>query len=67
MTEPWSYWKQVLSRRSLEAFEDEMADGTPWSADEVFDYIVRYEGGLASGHDVRRLVQEVYSVELGGK
>ena len=34
------------------------------SAGEVLDAIVDYEGGIASGYQIRSLVEEVYGIEL---
>lgn len=34
------------------------------SNEEVFDIIVQFEGGLASGYEIRSWVKEVYGVDL---
>lgn len=60
-------WEEILFPREYEALngviyispEDEM------TSNEVFDAIVDYEGGLASGYEIRSIISRVYGVELG--
>lgn len=61
-------WKQLLTPREVEALEDywPYGDAAVLPAAEVLDAIVQYEGGLASGYQVRRTVERVYGVKLEG-
>ena len=55
-------WKKQLSPKYREALE-EMTwpnDDAVYTATEVLDMIVEYEGGVATGFDIRRLLHEVY-------
>lgn len=65
MTRLWADWQKRLNPRSLEALKD-YAYGPldPISANEIANQIIRYQGGLHSGIEMRALVYEVYGVAL---
>lgn len=66
MVRTWEEWRyNVLSAKSLEAFENvHWDDKENISADEILDRVVRYQGGVASGSEIRILVEEIYEVSL---
>jgi hypothetical protein len=39
-------------------------NGLPITPNEVLDAIVEYEGGIASGYQIRSIISRVYGVEL---
>lgn len=62
-------WKSHLNTRSLEALvevaeQENWPDELPFSANEILDLVVTYEGGVATGTEIRALVAEIYSVSL---
>lgn len=59
-------WKKVLLPKEAEAVEERRnaTDSDILYAKEVFDDIVEYEGGIATGYDIRGIVRRVYGVDL---
>ena len=47
-----------------EVFPGEEALGLLLDATEVFDYIVQYKGGMATGWEIRSLLSRVYDLDL---
>ena len=35
-----------------------------FSPNEILDLIVEYEGGIASGYEIRSLIEDIYGVQL---
>ena len=65
------HWYDVLPTCYYEALEEMLEDmyHTDWenckySANEVFDLLVRYEGGISSGYMIRELIKLLYDVDL---
>lgn len=61
-------WKATLLPTEVEAITERFPyadDSTELYTNEVFDAIVAYLGGLASGREARGLVSRVYGVDLG--
>lgn len=66
ITKALSEWKDDLLGIEVEALS-EYGYYDPYvsmSADEVFECIIDYKGGIASGFELRSLVSRVYGVEL---
>lgn len=60
-----SEWKNILSPSDSELFDDlGFSDCVSLSSDCVFDHVVSWRGGLASGYEVRFLISLIYDVEL---
>ena len=64
-------WNDILPTCYYEALEEMLEDmyHTDWekckySANEVLDLLVRYEGGISSGYMIRELVKILYGVDL---
>ena len=60
-------WEEELSPSEFEALQEKMTsinDGLPITPNEVLDAIVEYEGGIASGYQIRSIISRVYGVEL---
>lgn len=59
-------WKKVLLPKEAEAVEEMLdhANSEILYAHEVFDAIVAYEGGMATGYEIRGIVRRVYGVDL---
>lgn len=67
MTKTWNEWQNILSSKTLEAFEDvTMYPKMHYTAEDIMDRVVRYRGGVATGTEIRRLVAEIYGVALHG-
>lgn len=60
-------WEEILNPSEYEALDGIMgvSDEDELTSNEVFDAIVDYEGGLASGYQIRSVISRVYGVELG--
>lgn len=66
MVKTFVQWKEDLLPREIEALEDNYVQpGDKLSANDVFEYIVSWEGGLASAYHIKSLISRVYGVELG--
>lgn len=61
-------WEDKLYRSEYEAlrevFPGEAALGELLSATVVFDLIVQYKGGMATGWEIRSLLSRVYDLDL---
>lgn len=59
-------WKEKLQPAECEALDDMNYNNQEkrLSATEVFDQIVEWEGGLASGYHCRSIISRVYGIEL---
>lgn len=65
MIKTWKEWRESLSAKSLEAFEDVCwSPEERLSANEILDHVVRYQGGVATGAEIRVLVAEIYGISL---
>ena len=67
---PLSHWEEVLSKYEYENLVEMVKDeySTSWqdfkySAIEVFEYLVLYEGGVYA-HDALNLIKTLFDVEL---
>ena len=57
-------WKKFLPEHWGCAFADYRHPTDILSANEVMDEIVEYLGGVASGYEIRTLVEDIYGVNL---
>ena len=58
-------WEEQLTPYEMQCLRDMgMNEETPYSAHEVMDNIIRYNGGMASGWEVRALIRSVFDIEL---
>lgn len=59
-------WEEDLNPSEVEALHDNVSKdpNDKISANEVLDAIVDWEGGIASGYQIRSIVSRVYGVEL---
>lgn len=62
-------WKGVLLLQEVEALEDfgytmERCGDREISRDEVFETIVKWNGGLATAGQIKRIIERVYGVKL---
>lgn len=61
------FWEENLLPDEIEALHD-YKHTSPWepiSANEVFETIVNWEGGLASAYQIKSIISRIYDVELG--
>lgn len=60
-------WEEILLPSEYEALNGVIyiPPESEMTSDEVFDAIVDYKGGLASGYEIRSIISRVYGVELG--
>ncbi len=61
-------WEEILlpsEYEALEAHTREINEDYPLTPSEVFDMIVQYKGGIASGYQIRSIISRVYGIELG--
>lgn len=59
-------WEAELAPIEIEALHD-YGHVQPWerlSPDEVLDMIIEWNGGIATGYQVRSIISRVYGVEL---
>lgn len=60
-----SQWKEILPPCDCEALDEYFHDDQmELDSPSVLDAIVSYEGGIASGYEVRQLVDRVYGINL---
>ena len=59
---PATYYDELVEMTKRE-WGEEYAD-YEYDAREVLDYLVKYEGGLSSGYQVRHMIECVYGIEL---
>lgn len=60
-----SQWKAILPASDCEALDEYFRDGQmELDSPSVLDAIVSYEGGIASGFEIRQLVNRVYGINL---
>lgn len=60
-------WEEVLNPSEYEALKEmfsNIKDNVHLTPNEVFDAIVEYEGGIASGYTIRSIISRVYGIEL---
>lgn len=59
-------WEEDLLPGESEALRENGYDPLcgPITANDVFDCIVEYKGGLSSGYEIRSLLSRVYGMEL---
>jgi len=58
-------WKKYLTPDHVTAVAENTRNyNGPLTRRDVFDMIVRYEGGIASGTEIRALLEEVYGLSL---
>ena len=62
-----SQWEEILMPSEIEALHDNhiTAPGEKLTANEVLDIIIEWEGGIATGYQLRSIVSRVYGIELG--
>ncbi len=66
MVKTFNQWKEDLLPREIKALEDNYVQPEEkLSSDDVFEYIVSWEGGLASAYQIKRIISRVYGVKLG--
>ncbi len=62
-----SQWKEILLPSDCEALDEYFHDDQmELDSPSVLDVFVSYEGGIASGYEVRLLVDRVYGIDFGG-
>lgn len=60
-------WKEILLPSEYEALKEHIIyipENCNLSANEVFDMIVDYQGGIASGYQIKSIISRVYGIEL---
>lgn len=59
-------WEEILMPIEIEALHDTYHTNPEeiLTPNEVLDIIVKWNGGLADGYDVRNIVKQVYGIEL---
>ena len=59
-------WEEVLMPIEIEALHDtyHINPEEALTPNEVLDFIVEWNGGIASGYHVRSIISRVYGVEL---
>lgn len=68
----WEDWKEyltpVVANEAFEGLEIEPLDihyeDQEYTANEVFDAIVKYRGGMATGHEIRIVLSQVYGFDF---
>lgn len=61
-------WEEILLPSEYKALEEHIIyipDNCHLTSSEVFDMIVDYQGGIASGFQIRGIINRVYGVDLG--
>lgn len=60
-------WEEILLPNEYEALNGGIYIAPEWvmTSEEVFDAIIDYKGGMASGYEIRSIISRVYGVELG--
>ena len=67
MVKTFEQWEEILMPTEMEALEDNyFKPGQSLSPDEVFTYIVEWNGGIGSAYQIKSIISRVYGVELGG-
>lgn len=60
-------WKEFLMPAEIEALEDYgHKNRDTICANEVFETIVEWNGGIATAYHIKSIISRVYGVELGG-
>lgn len=59
-------WEEILFPAEIEALHDYNHNDPcePLTPNEVLDIIVEWNGGIASGYQIRSIISRVYGVEL---
>lgn len=62
-------WKDVLLLQEVEALEDfgytmEQYRDREISRNEVFETIVKWNGGISTAYQIKRIISRVYGIEL---
>lgn len=62
-------WKDVLLLQEVEALEDfgytmERYGDREISRNEVFETIVKWNGGISTAYQIKRIISRVYGIEL---
>lgn len=59
-------WEAILNPSEVEALTDygHKAGDEIW-ANEVFENIVEWNGGIATAYHIKRIISRVYGIELG--
>lgn len=62
-------WKDVLLLQEVEALEDfgytmERYRDREISRNEVFETIVKWNGGISTAYQIKRIISRVYGIEL---
>lgn len=64
MTRTAAEWIRTTRRRVGEALVNNHQPNELLTANEVLDCVVNYFGGVASGYEIRTLVEDIYGVNL---
>lgn len=64
MTKTAAEWIRTTRRRVGEALVNNHQPNELLTANEVLDCVVSYLGGVASGYEIRTLVEDIYGVNL---
>lgn len=58
-------WKKILLPSEIEAltdyYQDENENLTP---NEVMDTIIKWNGGISTGYEVRSMISRIYDIKL---
>lgn len=58
-------WKEILLPSEIEAltdyYQDENENLTP---NEVMDTIIKWNGGISTGYEVRSMISRIYDIKL---
>lgn len=59
-------WEEHLMNHEMEALDDRFYQDhtSKFTANEVLDALVEYEGGVATGYHIRSLISRIYGIEL---
>lgn len=64
-------WKEILSAYQYEILvemsQDDYGDNYikySYDSSEVLDYIVQYEGGIATAYHIKQLINTLYNIDL---
>jgi hypothetical protein len=66
MTKTLKQWEEILMPAEVQALHDTYHTNPEeaLTANEVLDIIVEWNGGIATGYHIRRIISRVYGKEL---